>query len=260
MSTTASTLKLPEFQPTSPATWLLLCESTFAIKKVSKPVEKFHHAVAALPASVAVLLRDVLTMGPVLVDGVEVDQRWERLKERLNAMYALNDFEAYQRIVDHPSLSSSQKPSQLLSSMMALVPDGVTPCQWMFKNCFLSKLPQHLRAVCRAKEYPSLMQMALAADGVMDINGSRSSPSTYSAAAVSYVEQLPNADIDEAVSHPVMASFAGRDRQLCWYHSRFGRDAQKCNQPCHWSKSDSSSNNSSPTNTRPGNASRAVRR
>ena len=106
MSTT--TLKLPEFQPSSPATWLLLCESTFVIKKVSKPLEKFHHAVAALPASVAVLLRDVLTMQPVVVDGAEVDQRWDLLQERLKAMYSLNDYEAYQRVVDHPSLTAAQ--------------------------------------------------------------------------------------------------------------------------------------------------------
>ena len=90
-----ATLKLPEFQPTSPATWLLLCESTFVIKKVSKTLEKFHHTVAALPASVAVLLRDILTMQPVAgVDGVEVDHRWELLQERLKAMYSLNDYEA----------------------------------------------------------------------------------------------------------------------------------------------------------------------
>ena len=128
MSST-TTLKLPEFQTTSPATWLLLCESTFVIKKVSKISEKFHHVVAALPASVAILLRDVLTMRPTVgPDGVEVDHRWELLQERLKAMYSLNDFEAFQRVADYPNLQSAQKPSQLLSAMTALVPEGVTPC------------------------------------------------------------------------------------------------------------------------------------
>ena len=107
----ATTLKLPEFQQTSPATWLLLCESTFVIKKASKISEKFHHIVAALPASVAILLRDVLTMRPVVgPDGVEVDQRWELLQERLKAMYSLNDFEAFQRVADYPNLTLHRNP------------------------------------------------------------------------------------------------------------------------------------------------------
>ena len=223
-----ATLKLPEFQPTSPATWLLLCESTFVIKKVSKRSEKFHHKVAALPASVAVLLCDVLTMQPVAgADGVEVDHRWELLQERLKAMYSLNDYEAYQRVVDHPSLTAAQKPSQLLAAMTALVPEGTFPCKWMFKNCFLSKLPQHLRAVCRSKEFSTLMQMALSADEIMDLGSPRSLPSSsWSAAAVTPSDhnQLPNSlgNKEETGFQPVMASFNGRGQQFCFYHARFG--------------------------------------
>ena len=76
-------------------------------------------------------------MQPVVIDGVKVDHRWELLQERLKAMYLLNDYEAYQRVVDHPSLTAAQKPSQLLAAMTALVPEGTFPCKWMFKNCFL---------------------------------------------------------------------------------------------------------------------------
>ena len=81
--------------------------------------------------------------------------------------------------------NAAQKPSQLLAAMTALVPEGVTPCLWQFKNQYLAKLPQHLRAVCLSKDFSTLMQMALCADAIMDLHGARSQPSgTWSASAV----------------------------------------------------------------------------
>ena len=238
--TNASSIKLPEFQPSSPATWLLLCESTFSVKKVVKPLEKYHHVVSALPASVAVLLRDVLTMGPTLVDDVEVDLRWETLKTRLTAMYALNEYEAFQRLINHPPLAASQKPSQLLSALMVLVPDGVTPCPWLFKSCFLSKLPQHLRAICRSKEFDSLMNIALAADEVRDIHGESSLPlsATLSNDSAQLSSPIQSAAAEDQGWQAVLAAVEPkRTSPFCYYHTRYGKDARNCTPPCRWSTS-----------------------
>ena len=196
-------------------------------------------------------------------DGVEVDQRWELLQEQLKAMYSLNDFEAFQRVADFPPLTAAQKPSQLLAAMTALVPEGVTPCQWQFKNQFLAKLPQHLRAVCRSKDFSTLMQMALAADEIMDLTGTRSHPSSsWSAAAVTPSDELSNflGAGEETGFQPVMASFNGRGQQLCFYHSRFGRDALKCNPPCNWSTSKRPANQSAHKSNRSGNLTWAGRK
>ena len=157
------------------------------------------------------------------------------------------DFEAFQRVADFPPLTAAQKPSQLLAAMTALVPEGVTPCQWQFKNQFLAKLPQHLRAVCRSKEFSTLMQMALAADEIMDLNGTRSHPSSsWSTAAVTPSDvELSNSNFrgEETGFQQVMASFnGGRGQQLCFYHNRFGEKALKCVPPCNWSTSERSSN------------------
>jgi hypothetical protein len=188
-------------------------------------------------------------MGTSVVDGAEVDLRWDALKTRLTAMYALNDFEAFQRLVDHPPLAPAQKPSQLLAAMMVFVPDGVTPCPWMFKSCFLSKLPQHLRSICRAKEFDSLMNMALAADAVLDIHGERSLPQSGTAAALSNEpSQLfsppSSASLDEDPGwQAVMAAVdSKRPAPFCYYHTRFGKDAKNCSQPCKWASSPAAAN------------------
>ena len=142
-----------------------------------------------------------------------------------------------------------------------MVPEGTVPCSWMFKNCFLSKLPQHLRAVCRSKEFSTLMQMALAADEIMDINSPRSLPtSSWSAAAVTSSDQLSMGSKAETGFQPVMASFNGRGWQLRFYHARFGRDAQKCNSPCNWPTSEAPSNQNSSNSNPSGNLSRAGRK
>ena len=182
-------------------------------------------------------------------------------------MYSLNDFEAFQRVADYPNLQSAQKPSQLLSAMTALVPEGVTPCPWQFKNQYLAKLPQHLRAVCLSKDFPTLMQMALCADAIMDLHGSRSQPSgAWSASAVTPSDQNPNELSnsnfrgEESGFQQVLASNYGGRGQFCFYHNRFGEKALKCVPPCNWSTQQPASNQSAPRSSRSGNLTRAGRR
>ena len=55
-------VKLPEFISSDPATWFYVTKAYFATKKILKEEEKYNHIVAALPATVTVLLRDVFTM------------------------------------------------------------------------------------------------------------------------------------------------------------------------------------------------------
>ena len=57
-----------------------------------------------------------------------------------------------------PVLAANQKPSTLLSAMMAVVPAKVVvEDSWQFKMLFLSKLPVNIRTACLTKEFDSLM-------------------------------------------------------------------------------------------------------
>ena len=142
---------------------------------------------------------------------------------------------------------------------------GVTPCPWQFKNQYLAKLPQHLRAVCLSKDFSTLMQMAVCADAIMDLHGSRSQPSTsWSAAAVTPSDQhdLSNSNFrgEESGFQQVLASNFGGRGQFCFYHTRFGEKALKCVPPCNWSTQQPASNQNAPKSTRSGNLTRAGRR
>ncbi|MEL7523853.1 MAG: hypothetical protein AAGJ80_19905, partial [Cyanobacteria bacterium J06553_1] len=132
-------MKLPEFISSDPATWFHVTEAYFATKKIVKEDEKYNHIVAALPAKVTVLLRDVLTM---TAEQEAKQSKFQALKDRLLALFAQNPFEAYMTLHNFPVLASSQKPLALLSAMMAVVPaEVVVEDSWQFKMLFLSKLP-----------------------------------------------------------------------------------------------------------------------
>ena len=57
-------IKLPEFLEENPAAWLKVCALVFEANKVVKEVDRYHHLVAVLPASVTSRLLDVLCLEP----------------------------------------------------------------------------------------------------------------------------------------------------------------------------------------------------
>ena len=76
-------IKLPEYIEASPLTWWLTCESVFESWKVVKPVDRYHHLVAALPSTVTMKLLDVLTF-----QAEDEGEKLTFLKTRLMELYA----------------------------------------------------------------------------------------------------------------------------------------------------------------------------
>ena len=243
----SSKLKLPEFIQRNPAAWFYVCEAYFATNKIVKNEEKYGHMVAALPSTVTELLLDVLCVEPHIgPDGKLVDERYTLLKDRLLALYAYNDYEAFVAVLDYPPLAVDQKPSTLLSALLALVPNGVkTDEHWLFKNMFLHKLPSHVRHSCRTQNFPSLMAMALFADNVTDPVGKRSLP-LQSVTAEAEAAATAAHQVDQAVTHTCCAISSGpgapvgrTGTDFCFYHRRFKERANKCEAPCAWKRSGS---------------------
>ena len=228
----ASKLKLPEFIQRNPAAWFYVCEAFFVTNKIIKEEEKYCHMVAALPSNVTELLMDVLCMEPVVgVDGKLVDLRYPTLKDRLMALYAHNEYEAFVAVLEHPALAHGQKPSTLLAALFALIPRGVkTDEHWLFKNLFLHKLPAQIRHACRTQEFPSLMAMALFADNVLDPVGKSSLPLH----SVSVCDSGPVSLEIPTQCNVTAVGASNKSSSLCFYHRRFKDRAHRCEAPCTW--------------------------
>ena len=266
----AQKIKLPEFIDDDPATWFLTCEAIFHTQKVIKDEDKYFHLVAALPSKITHMLKDVLTLQPYTDEnGKLVDPRFSTLKDRLLALFARDEYESYVQLVNFPSLGLNQKPSTLLSNMLAMVPSGIKIDDvWQFKCLFLHKLPPLVRQICKTQQFPSLMSLALFADTVLEPSGLSSSPlcavasgqlnsdsrTVTGPATLSSVSSGEFPDQENTSSDGwccAVRSNMGKHRRsaqvLCFYHQRFGNKANTCEGQCSWK------------NQAQGNASRARR-
>ena len=156
-----------------------------------------------------------------------------------------------------------RKPTHLLRRMQQLLGGELGTAgdsNSFLPELFLQRLPANVRMVlASADDSTDLHKLADMADKVMEVasptvaalSGDRpdrtdasemeqlrekvarladlvSSLTTRSRRRNSYRPRRPNS--------PAPSSFPSTD-SLCWYHARFGKEAQKCKEPCSWGNS-----------------------
>ena len=164
------------------------------------------------------------------------------LKTRLTGAYAISEVEKAERLLNMNGLGD-KTPSQCLSSMLMLVPKGQEP-GFLFRQLFLRQLPGEVRT--------QLAQSTKTSTKVEDLRGLASEANKYFASAGARISLVSEASyIDKGLSPNVNAAV---NRQLCFFHRRFGKNAKKCEQPCTWVKTTSRlPTTSTNTTSNPGN-------
>ena len=225
-----SRVKLPEFIETNPSQWLAICESIFRTHRIDNREDKFNIIVAYLPAKVNNRLQDILF-------AEAGSNKLTLLKNRLEALYGLQDHERYAQLMAVSSLSSNQRPSMLLATMLSLLPAKVEPDGFMFRHCFLSKLPSNVRALCNAQKDFTLDQLASYADTVTDMQSPSSSPLCGYVGAVEGCPAAAPCNVVQAACQAVTVTPppAAQSSTLCFYHRQFRDKARKCEPNCSWS-------------------------
>ena len=229
-------IKLPEFIEGSPVTWWLMCMSVFEAKKVTKEIDRYHHLIAALPSSVTVKLLDVLSYEQE--EGKEEKgERLKFLKNRLMELYAPAEYDCYQKMMQLAVLRPGQKPSDLYANLRSMLPHDAgkdIDDSFMFRMLFLSKLPTSIQSHVQAQGRRPVSQMAAFADTVALAHSKPSLPVQQ----ISWVEEMEaverEAEAAEAAqavqSVHVQKRAKGKKDQdgLCFYHSKWGKNAEKC--------------------------------
>lgn len=219
------TVKLPEFWQEEPEMWFETAEAQFHRGGVLDSRAKTDYLLVALPAAVLRSVRDILR-DPSADDTT----LYHRLKERLLRRYAPSKWQLVYQVLDHPGIGD-QRPSQLLDSMLALLPAGEPP-GLLFQGLFLRRLPSEIRDHVAAGDYRTVREMAAVADQLWDAR--REAPASISAVR----GQSPSRRGKNRYSSP---SGSRRDVTpgpdgLCYYHSRFKKRAHKCQPPCSWTE------------------------
>jgi len=239
-------VKLPTFWTTDPDMWFFQAECSFNRSRITRSYTKFEHVVVKLPEDVMISVRNLLQqLTP------ETEDAYEQLKEALTASYGRTRWQRGFAIIDHPELGD-RRPSRMMAEMLALLPAGTAP-DLLFLCLFLRRLPASMRDHLAAADHKTSTAMAAHADLLWDARaGQTVSAISDSVAAVSLRNRSPSPRRSMAGNRSreprrAAARLAAprrrpdsrsrnNDPNLCFYHDRWGKKADKCEAPCTWSK------------------------
>jgi hypothetical protein len=210
-STNAVSIKLPEFYIQNPELWFGLAEAQFHKAAITTEDTKYHHIVAALDEATALRVQDIIVAKP------EVNP-YTTLRERLCSVFELSLSERFARIFNFEPLGD-RKPSLLFEGIRHLIPQGSDQNHLFLKFLFLKQIPEAIRV--------QLVNDPIETDRNM---------ADFQAKA----DRIWQAMATHQVESEDIAASSARQRNgqpqstLCWYHRRWGKDAQKCNKPCTW--------------------------
>lgn len=208
----AVSLKLPSFWTAQPRVWFRQTEAQFALRNVTADATKYYHVVASLDQDTAQRLIDLL-------DNPPEQNKYRALRQRLLTTFELSEQERAARLLNMPDLGD-RKPSSLMDEMLALLGDH-TPC-FLFNYVFLQHLPEDIRTILAGENLADSRVLAQRADTLWM---ARSREPT-----ISRIRKQ-----QQKSSKPATAPSLPKDKVgLCFYHRRFGRQAERCTPPCNF--------------------------
>ena len=226
-------IKLPEFWTDEPDLWFMQAEAQFALYKPPIVLQRtmFYHVISKIPAAVSREVKPFIKT-PAWASA------YDDLKAQLIKIYTPTKWQKADALLNHPGIGD-RRPTALWNSMLAQLPDGEPPGV-LFQAMFLARLPAEIRAHLVARDFSTPLLMAEHADRLWDTRQT----ATVAAVAVDQdFEDLPGvakvtARPDRSPSSsrrpPTPARPTPTPRGLCFYHNRFGSDAQKCESPCSY--------------------------
>lgn len=245
----AVSIKLPEFWKSDPEMWFAQAEAQFILGNITKDDTKFYHIVAKLDQSVICHVADLVSNPP------QVD-KYMAIKDRLVSRFALSPQTRLERLLGSSDLGD-MRPTHLLAKMQELAA-GLNVNDDLLKMLFLQRMPQHIRPVLTISD-GTLPKLAEMADKLTEI------PRVAAVAANPLTNPAPNTVFDqmdnlkeqlEVLSTEVrrLQQFSGSRRrarstsrsrirnnsasaELCWYHRKFGQQADRCRKPCQFDES-----------------------
>lgn len=241
-------VKPPPFWKGDPALWFARLEAQFELARITTDSTKFNHVLSAIESDILHSVSDLVLRPPA-------ENKYEALKKRLIEIHSESEASKMRTLLQGPELGD-QRPSQLLSHMRSLAGGNVG--EPLLKSLWLARLPTSTQGILAAFS-EDLDKLATAADQIRDLT----SPSLIGSVSTtpredrtsqleSKVDQLSQqvsklTTLLERSRSPGRSPGYSRDRSgsrsrfktylepkdgYCFYHTNFGRKANKCNPPC----------------------------
>ena len=251
------TCKIPPFWKKNVTLWLIQVENAFQISHITKDETKYAYLVAAIDSEALSHVSDLILNPPH-------ENKFRTLKDRLIAEFADSELTQTRKLLSELQLGDL-KPSALLRQMRELALDKVN--EDFLKSLWLDRLPSNVRAILSAST-EGLSQLANLADKIHEVTASSenicavasrnenpalidlSSMQKQIADLASQIERLARSrsysrdrfrdDRPRSKSRNnarffrkhFMENDAEKNSDFCYYHRRFGKEANKCRTPC----------------------------
>jgi hypothetical protein len=189
----------------------------------------------------------IATVHQLLRNPTALSDPYKELQELLLRSYGLSDEQMTNKWLDYPMCGDTW-PSVLWDNLTALQPESIKDAQTAL---FLRKLPRHISNLinlqafitteeliqrCNALWMAQTPEEAASAAAVAAAVPSQQSPFQNSRRSPSpFRSKTPGGDkSDSRRSSTLGAAKGGRCDSLCFYHSRFGNKAHKCEKGCSY--------------------------
>jgi len=226
--------RLPDFWVEDPTVWFLQVDAKFRRANITRSRTKYEYVMPLLPPKVLTQCRDII----IAASGDAELEPFERLRERLVGSYTPSKWQLAYQIIHHPDIGD-RRPSQLMASMLALLPEGERP-GILFQAHFLERLPAEMRKTLGTIKFESCREMAAHGDLIWDAAMEHSqvvaavqrsaSPAGRSGSPGRSSSPGRSGRRDKRSGTPGPSKRGG----LCHYHQRWGADAHRCLPPCAW--------------------------
>ena len=229
MQLNAASIKLPDFWTKSPSVWFTRIEAQFNTKGITEDQTKYDYVVSALDIDTADEIQHILLNPPAR-------ERYNALKNELIKTFGRSQYERDAELLSINGLGD-RRPSALMRRINALNDDPQT----LKRAIFLANMPSEIRSVLVAQHYTDTEQLSEAADRIWEsrscninhINGQHEFPAST----------INLNDENNSVNAISAKHKQRRPRQpentntssICFYHTRFGPDARKCEGKCKFS-------------------------
>ena len=231
-------VKVPLFWPKEPALWFAQIEAQFSLNNITQDSTKYHYVVANLDANNASEVKDVITNPPE-------QGKYERIKSELIARSSISAEQRIRRLLEGEKLGG-RKPSQFLRHLRNL--GGTAVNDTLLRTLWLSRLPVNAQAILTTQSEASLDNAAVLADKICEVVRPQVAAVNQLStnedlrqeieALRQQVSKLVNAGDSRGRSRSQSRS-RSRQEGVCWYHNRFGDNANKCTPPCKFSSENS---------------------
>lgn len=243
-------VKIPPFWTPNPKLWFIQIESQFVTSGITADATKFHTVVAAIDSHVLAQVYDVID--PLPATGTMYDT----LKKRIIKEFSESDQRKMKKLLSDHELGD-KKPSALMREMRIL--GGANVSGELLKQLWLQRLPSQTAAILAVNQEDDCDRLAMLADRIHEttidpqIMATSTSKTHVQVSATSIINtDMVNlqkqvfelaGEVDalrnrkhKGNSQQNRTNHRGQtDQEQCWYHRKYGNDAQKCRPPCVYS-------------------------